>query len=120
MRKSLLLATGASVAAFATSVAANAQPYGPGQMGEGYRHGYGMMGGYGGGFGPGPIGLIFMAVVLIAIIVGVVWMVRSLAAPHAHHMMPKRSAGLEVLEERYARGEVPREEYLEKKKDILG
>lgn len=116
MRKSLLLTTVASVAAFATGVAANAQPYGPGGMGQGYGHGYGMMG----GFGPGPIGLIFMAVVLIAIIVGVVWLVRSLAAPHAHHMTPKRSAGLDVLEERYARGEVPREEYLQKKKDILG
>jgi putative membrane protein len=64
--------------------------------------------------------MIFLAVVLITIIVGVVWLVRSLAAPHAHHMMPKRSAGLDVLEERYARGEVPREEYLQKKKDILG
>ena len=35
-------------------------------------------------------------------------------------MPPKRSAGLEVLEERYARGEIKREEYLQKKKDILG
>ena len=116
MRKSLLLTTLAA-ATLVTGLAANAQPYGPGGMGQGYGHGYGMMG-Y--GFGPGPIGLIFMAVVLIAIIVGVVWLVRSLAAPHAQHMMPKRSAGLDVLEERYARGEVPREEYLEKKKDILG
>ncbi len=115
MRKLQFLTTLA--VATVVSLAAKAQPYGPGQMGEGYRHGYGMMG-Y--GFGPGPIGLIFMAVVLIAIIVGVVWLVRSLAAPHAHPMMPTRSAGLDVLEERYARGEVPREEYLEKKKDILG
>ena len=117
MRKSLLLSTGAGIAALASSVAAVAQPYGPGQTGEGYRHGFGMMG-Y--GFGPGPIGMIFWAVILIAIIVGVVWLVRSLAAPHAHHLAPKRSAGLDVLEERYARGEIKREEYLEKKKDILG
>ena len=116
MRKFLLLPTMAA-STFVAGASAIAQPYGPGGMGQGYGHGYGMMG-Y--GFGPGPIGLIFMAVVLIAIIVGVVWLVRSLAAPHAHHMMPKRSAGLDVLEERYARGEVPREEYLEKKKDILG
>lgn len=117
MRKSLLLSA-IAIATIGADVAATAQPYGPGTMGEGYRHGYGMMGDY--GFGAGPIGLIFWAVVLIAIIVAVVWLVRSLAAPHAHQMMPKRSAGLEVLEERYARGEVPREEYLEKKKDILG
>lgn len=29
------------------------------------------------------------------------------------------SAGLAILEERYARGEINREEYLQKKKDIL-
>jgi putative membrane protein len=118
MRKSLVLTTAAGLAALVSNAAALAQPYGPGAMGEGYRDGYGMMGGY--GFGPGPIGLIFIAIILIGIIVGVVWLVRSLAAPHGHHLAPKRSAGLDVLEERYARGEVPREEYLQKKKDILG
>ncbi len=117
MRKSLLLTALTGAATLAATFYANAQPYGGGPAGGGYGHGYGMMG-Y--GFGPGPIGLIIMAVVLIAIIVGVVWLVRSLAAPHAHYLAPKRSAGLDVLEERYARGEVPREEYLEKKKDILG
>jgi uncharacterized membrane protein len=30
------------------------------------------------------------------------------------------SAGLAILEERYARGEIPREEYLQKRQDILG
>lgn len=30
------------------------------------------------------------------------------------------STGIQVLEERYARGEIPRDEYLQKKRDILG
>jgi putative membrane protein len=30
----------------------------------------------------------------------------------------RRSPGLDVLEERYARGEINRDEYLEKKRDI--
>jgi putative membrane protein len=34
--------------------------------------------------------------------------------------MHRRSSGLDVLEERYARGEIHRDEYMEKKKDILG
>ena len=30
----------------------------------------------------------------------------------------RRSAGLSILEERYARGEIPRDEYLQKKGDL--
>jgi len=36
------------------------------------------------------------------------------------HGMERRSPGLDVLEERYARGEINRDEYLQKKQDILG
>lgn len=87
----------------------------------GYGPNYGMMSGYGGyGYGYGAVHMIIWAVILIAIIAGVVWLVRSIATPGAHHLSPKRSAGLEVLEERYARGEINRDEYLLKKKDIQG
>jgi putative membrane protein len=110
MRKLLTLTTLTGLAAVFGSVAAYAQPSGPGAGGYGPGYGYGY----------GPVHMIVWAVVLIAIIVGVVWMVRSMTGPHGHHLSPKRSAGLDVLEERYARGEVTREEYLQKKKDILG
>jgi len=87
----------------------------------GYGPGYGMMDGSGFGYGGyGVVHMIVWIVVLIAIIAGVVWLVRSIAAPGEHRLPPKRSAGLEVLEERYARGEINREEYLKKKKDIQG
>lgn len=36
------------------------------------------------------------------------------------HGMGRRSPGLDALEERYARGEINRDEYLEKKRDITG
>jgi uncharacterized membrane protein len=36
------------------------------------------------------------------------------------HEMERQSSGFDVLEERYARGEINREEYLEKKRDISG
>jgi putative membrane protein len=80
-----------------------------------------MMQGYGYGYGYGPIGMILWVVILIAIVVGVVWLIRSLSArDDAHQVPPRRSAGLAVLEERYARGEINRDEYLQKKQDLLG
>lgn len=83
----------------------------------GYGPNWGMMGGYGYGF-YGPLHMIVWIIILIVIIAGVVWLVRSLAAPGQQQLPSRRSAGLEVLEERYARGEINRDEYLQKKKDI--
>ena len=88
-------------------------------MGYGYGSPWGMMGGWG---GHAAFGMIMWVVILIAIVAVVVWLVRSVASPSAHHLPPweRRSAGLDILEERYARGEIKRDEYLEKKRDILG
>ena len=89
-------------------------------MGNGYGPGWGMMNGWGyGGFGYGPFHLIIWIVILIAIVAVVVWLVRSFSAG-GYASPPRRSAGLDVLEERYARGEINRDEYLQKKKDIGG
>lgn len=91
-------------------------------MGYGYGPGWGMMGAAGGyGYGYGLIHMIIWVIILIAIVALVVWLLRSVAGPEAHHQPPpRRSAGLDVLEERYARGEINRDEYLQKKKDIEG
>jgi putative membrane protein len=80
----------------------------------GYGNGWGMMGdGYAamGGFG-----MIFWLFALVLIGGGVVWFVRSQASGGA--TVPGRSGGLDLLEQRYARGEVNREEYLQKKGDL--
>ncbi|MGB2930998.1 MAG: SHOCT domain-containing protein [Methyloceanibacter sp.] len=65
-------------------------------------------------------GLIFWLVILAVIVMAVMWFVRSV--PHANRLPPTegRSPGLDVLEERYARGEISREDYLQKKRDITG
>jgi putative membrane protein len=76
----------------------------------GYGHGWGM-GDWGMGFG-----FIVWLVILGLIIAGVVWFVRS----QTGDQRPRHSTGLELLEERYARGEIDREEYLPKKRDIVG
>jgi putative membrane protein len=71
-----------------------------------------MMNGWGMGFG-----FIFWLLVLALLVAGVVWFVRSQPVA-SRRSEERRSAGLDVLEERYARGETNREEYLQKKRDI--
>ena len=61
-------------------------------------------------------GFVFSLAILAAIIAVVVWFSRSGPSDRGQ----RRSNGLEVLEQRYARGEISREEYLEKKRDIAG
>ena len=83
----------------------------------GYGHDWGMMGGWSGG----AFGMIFWPLVLIALVAGVIWYVRSPSDGSAGRLLPpRRSSGLDILEERYARGEINRDEYLQKKQEISG
>jgi len=78
-----------------------------------------MMSGYG-GYGMGWFSGIFMIAVWGLVIVGIVLLVRWLAASSQ-----KRETGgaadspLEILKKRYARGEINREEFENMKKDLL-
>lgn len=85
----------------------------------GYGPNVGMMG-WGYGYGFGLLHMIVWLLILAAIVAGVVWLVRTAAQPGAHHFSARLSPGLQVLEERYARGEINRDEYLQKKQDISG
>ncbi|MDP2855839.1 MAG: SHOCT domain-containing protein, partial [bacterium] len=86
--------------------------------GQGY--GYGMMGPWMmGGFG----GTWFMPILMIVfwglIIWGIVALVRGAGwAGCGSHSAPSDSA-LDVLKSRYARGEIGKEEFEEKKKDLI-
>lgn len=110
-----LVATAAApLALFAGSAAAetSAPGYGPwpGMMGYGWA-GMGWMMLFG-GF------LWILAIVLV--VAALIWFVRS--PPHLHHPLGRAPgwSALDLLEERYARGEIQRDEYLQKKRDILG
>lgn len=59
--------------------------------------------------------------VIVALIAGVAWLMRSV--PHqgtGQSRGTEQSSALDILEQRYARGEIKRDEYLEKKRDMNG
>jgi putative membrane protein len=87
-------------------------------MGYGYGPGWGMMGSW--GYGYGPIHMIVWIVIVAAVIALCAWMMRSVCMPGMHRHAVARSPGLDVLEQRYARGEINRDEYLQKKQDLVG
>lgn len=88
-------------------------------MGYGYGPGWGMMSGW--GYGYGPLHMAIWIEIVVAVIALCAYLMRSMCMPALHgHSPGRRSAGLDVLEERYARGEINRDEYLQKKKDING
>jgi putative membrane protein len=65
------------------------------------------------------LGFIMWFVILAMIIAGAVWFARSQPlAGSQRGSLEQRFPALEALEERYARGEISREEYLQKKRDI--
>jgi putative membrane protein len=91
-----------------------------------------MMGNGGFDMGGGWIfGWIIMIVVLALIVVGVIFLVRGLSGRNDHSQVgqpqgppppagPALKSALQVLEERYARGEIDREEFVQRKQDLLG
>lgn len=84
-----------------------------GQYGGWGMMGPGMMGSYGWGwFGP-----IFVIIFWGLIIWGVVALLRGLSQQKGADATNSKSA-LEILKERYARGEINKEEYEEKKRDL--
>jgi putative membrane protein len=81
-------------------------------------YGYGMGPGMGWGYGMGGFGGIIMLVFGVAVIVGIIFLVRWLVISTG---ASGRSAGsedsaLEILKRRYARGEIEKEEFEEKRK----
>ena len=80
-------------------------------------HGPGMMGW---GYGIGWFGTIVMGAFWIAVIVGVVFLIRWLALPtqSGSHGTTSDDSALEILKKRYTRGEINKEEFEAKKRDL--
>lgn len=80
-----------------------------------------MMGGYG-GYGMGSFGGIFMIVFWILIIVGIIvlirWLLHSTSSNRNNFFQQGGDRSLDILKERYAKGEIDKEEFEQKKRDL--
>ena len=72
--------------------------------------GFGMMGGF------GLIGLLFNALIVVGVVVLIVWAVRRFSTP-GNQTSGSQSAR-EILQARYARGELTREQYQQMLSDL--
>ncbi len=61
-------------------------------------------------------GMLFMALFWVALIVGGVLLVKWLMGPGA---IGREDSALEILKKRYARGEINKQEFEERKRDLL-
>jgi len=72
-----------------------------------------------GGSGWLGLGWIFMILIWVLVIVGIVALVRWFATGSGDRREAQRKTPLEILRERYARGETEREEYEQKRRDLM-
>ncbi|MBI3067326.1 MAG: SHOCT domain-containing protein [Betaproteobacteria bacterium] len=81
---------------------------------------WGDMGSYGWGWGGMMgFGLISMVLFWVLIILGIVILVKWIASGSSGSQPPVKTA-LDILKERYARGEIGKQEFEEKKRDLSG
>jgi putative membrane protein len=65
------------------------------------------------------LGPVFMMLLLVALVVAVVLLVRWLGVPHHGAPGPAGRTPLDILRERFARGEIDKEEFDERRR-VLG
>jgi len=78
------------------------------------------MGYYNGGWGGMGLGMIGMSLFWILLIVAIVALVKSTWGSGASAGRRQENAALDILKERYARGEIQKEEFEQKKRDLAG
>ena len=64
------------------------------------------------------LGWIFMVLVWVLIVVGIIALIRWLGMSSGDRGEAQQKTPLQILKERYARGEIEREEYEQKRRDL--
>lgn len=85
---------------------------------DGWQMGPWMMGNWGMGW----FGIIFMIIFWVLVVVGLVFLIKWLAQTSISGKAGEQrgSRAVEILKERYARGEIDKHEFESKKKDLIG
>jgi putative membrane protein len=83
-----------------------------------WRHGQGWGVFDGWGYWFWPHGPVFWLLVTALVVVAIVWFVRTSIPSDRATDGQRRSRGLDILEERYGRGDISRDEYLQRKRDM--
>ncbi len=110
--KRLCLGTAAALSALTLPVLAWADAGGEGAYGHGH-----MWGGWG-GWVVGPVMMILFAALTVAVVVLVVRWLGGMGGGPARG--PKPSAALDILEERFARGEIDKDEFEARRQSLQG
>ena len=76
-----------------------------------------MMMGYG-GWVIGLVVLVLFLVLFAIVIVGGIWLISRSSSSSKMHMHPRGEDPLEILRQRYAKGEITREEYQSMREDM--
>jgi len=84
----------------------------------GWGMGPGMMGGWGTGWFGGILMVVFWILILVGLIFLIKWLIQSTSRDKTTGSGGNRA--LEILKERYAKGEIDKEEFENKKKDMSG
>lgn len=74
----------------------------------------------GGGWGMMSGWLLLWSLLVVVVVLGIVLMVRALRTPPGPRSegTPARPSALEILEERFARGEIDRQEFEERRRSL--
>jgi len=69
------------------------------------------------GWGMGGFGWLFMVIFWVLVVIGIVYLIKLILG--STKVEGKTETALDILKKRYAKGEISKEEFEEKKKDLV-